>query len=204
MRLGIALLSFLLIATLGFAADETLLPQEFTSGYFGGLQGSVTQIGDEVGLMAGVRGGWIINHRFSLGASATMLVNDIDFETSVPESAGLQDTTLSLMLAYGGVEFTYIKHPERLFHYTASVMIGAGAVSYKDYECSLCGEESDLDSDIFFVLEPELDVVVNISTMVRLALGFSYRYVYDVELRGVKNDDLRGAAGRLTVKIGRF
>jgi len=184
--------------------EETLFPKEFTSGYFGGLEVGVTEIGDEVGLVGGVRGGWIINHRAALGANVQMLINDIDFDTTVPDSTSPVDTTLSVMIIYGGAEFTYIHNPERLFHYTASLLVGAGAISYKDYECTLCGEESDLDQDIFFVLEPELTVVVNISSMVRAALGFRYRYVYDVELRGVDNSDLTGASGTLTIKIGRF
>ncbi len=202
---AIAVLAVVLVigVTAGWA-EETLFPREFTSGYFGGPHLSVSEIGDEVGLIGGVKGGWIINHRAVLGAGVQMLINDVAFRTSVPESAGITDTTLSVMLVYGGAEFTYVNSPHRLFHYNASLLIGAGAIGYKDFDCSLCGEDSNLNTDIFFVMEPGLDVVVNVSSMVRVALGFTYRYVYDVELEGVENKDLTGASGRLTVKIGRF
>ncbi len=53
-------------------------------------------------------------------------------------------------------------------------------------------------------VEPSVNIVVNITSMFRIGLGTIYRYIHDVELKGVNDKDLRGLSGVLTARIGRF
>lgn len=193
-----------------FPPDETLFPEEFKSGYFGGPVLKATSMHDEFGLVVGARGGWIVNRKFVLGASAHYLVNSIGIETTVPDTVALVDTTFDMMLIYGGPEFEYISESHKLLHYTFSTLIGAGVIDYKDFDCLACDEDEDsdlygdLDADVFFIVEPSVNIILNVTPMLRMGLGLSYRYVHDVELKGVKNEDLMGLSGVLTVKIGRL
>jgi hypothetical protein len=189
-----------------FPPDETLFPEEFKSGYFGGPIVEATNISDEFGLMVGARGGWIVNRKVVLGASAHYLVNSIGIETTVPDTTAPVDTTLDMMLVYGGPEFEYISNSHNLLHWTATVLIGAGLIDYKGFPGTPCeeGENCDLDADIFFILEPSVNIMLNVTPMLRIGLGATYRYVEDVEIKGVKDEDLMGPSGILNVKIGRF
>jgi len=186
--------------------DQTLLPQKFTSGYFGGPSFSVTNFVDEVGLFVGGKGGWVVNRKIALGGSAALLINDIELRLKVPtDSAGtLADTTLTANLYYGGLEFGYIDSPWKLFHYSVWLQIGIGLVGYRDYECTTCGSRSDLDNDLFFFAEPRIDLNLNVARMVRLSLGIGWRYAYDIELRGISNQDFHGPIGVLAVMVGRY
>ncbi len=190
--------------------DRTLFPEEFKSGYFAGPVLKATQMHDEFGLLVGARGGWIVNRKIVLGVSAHYLVNSIGIETTVPDTVALVDTTFDMVLAYGGAEFEYISESHKLIHYTVSTLIGAGVIDYKDFDCAVCDEDedgdrySDLDPDVFFIIEPSVNIMMNITPMFRIGLGLSYRYVKDVEIKGVDDDDLKGLNGVLTAKIGRL
>jgi hypothetical protein len=201
---------FLLLITIGFAAsaqdDETLLPKEFKSGYFAGPVIKATTMSEEFGLTVGARGGWVVNRSAVLGGSAHYLVNSVTVETQVPDTIAVVDTTFDITVVYGGAEVEYLGGAHRLLHYTASTLVGVGLVDYKEYDCTVCeeDEDTDLDGDIFFVIEPSVHVMLNVTPMLRIGLGVSYRYAYDVELKGVENADLSGLSGVLTAKIGRF
>jgi hypothetical protein len=189
-----------------FPQDQTLFPEEFKSGYFGGPVLTATSISDEFGLMVGARGGWIVNRKIVLGAGVHYLVNSIGIETTVPDTIAPVDTTFDMMLVYGGPEFEYINKSHDLVHYTVSILIGAGMIDYKEFPPDACaeGEACDLDADVFFVVEPSVSIMLNVTSMFRIGLGLSYRYVQDVELKGIEDEELRGPSGILTAKIGRF
>ncbi len=191
---------------MAFSQDETLLPQKFASGYYGGPIFSVTNFADEVGLFVGGKGGWVVNRKFALGGSGALLINDVEFGLKVPaDSAGaLADTTLTANLYYGGLEFGYMDSPWKLFHYSVWLQIGIGLVGYRDYQCSSCGSRSDLDNDLFFFTEPRIDLNLNVAKMVRLSSGIGWRYAYDIELRGISNQDFQGPIGVIAVRIGRY
>ena len=186
--------------------DETLFPKEFKSGYFGGPVLKAGKMGEEFALLIGARGGWIINDKAVLGAGVHYLVNSIEVQTTVPDTIAPVDTTFDMEILYGGPEFEYISGSHNLVHYTVSVLVGAGVVRYKDFECAVCedDQDTDVDADVFFIAEPSVNVVVNVTSMFRIGLGVSYRYIHDVELKGVNDKDLRGLSGVLTARVGRF
>jgi hypothetical protein len=211
MKVFVCFLLLIAMAVPGLAQDdETLLPTEFRSGYFGGPVVKATTMSDEFALTVGARGGWVVNRSVVLGGSAHYLINSVTVETQVPDTVGsvdaLIDTTFDIMVIYGGAEIEYVSESQKLLHYTAAMLVGAGLVEYKDYDCAVCeeDEDTDVDADIFFVVEPSVHAMLNVTPMLRIGLGASYRYAYDVEIRGVENEDLSGWSGVLTVKIGRF
>ncbi len=193
MRLVLVMAVGVFMAVSASAQEETLLDTEIESGGFGAPVVKLTQINDEVGILAGVRGGWIINRRLSIGAGGYGLANSIDAGVTTPD-------TLELEFGYGGLELEFIGFSDRLFHYTFTALIGGGSVSFRDTE----GNESDIKSDAFFVAEPTANVVLNVTSFFRIALGAGYRLVWDVDTPGLTQEELGGPTATLTFKFGQF
>jgi hypothetical protein len=84
-----------------------------------------------------------------------------------------------------------------MVHPTASMLIGAGGIS------TALQAAGDND-DAFFVAEPALGVELNAASFMRLGVGASYRWVAGVELGGLRDQDLSGPTGELSVRLGRF
>ncbi|NIN69245.1 MAG: hypothetical protein GTO63_32100, partial [Anaerolineae bacterium] len=60
------------------------------------------------------------------------------------------------------------------------------------------------DEDAFFITEPALNVLLNVTRHFRIGFGASYRLVQDVELSDLQNEDISGLAGVVTLKFGGF
>ena len=64
--------------------------------------------------------------------------------------------------------------------------------------------KEDWDADAVFVLEGAVNGELNITTYFRLGLGAGYRYVSDVDMEGLSNNDFSGPVGVITLKFGKF
>lgn len=187
----IGLLMIVLISAAAWAQEETLISGKIESGGFGGPVVKMTQFIDKSGVLVGGRGGWIINHTFVVGGGGYGLVNEI----TAPN-----DSLLSI--GYGGLELEYIHRSNKILHFTFQTLIGGGGVEYRDKRNK--DAQNSIANDEFFVIEPGLNVNLNVSKNFRIGLGGSYRYVTGVSLRGLENSDLSGPTALLTFKFGRF
>ncbi len=172
--------------------DETLLHDRTTIGAFVGPIVKFTEINDDFAVLVGGRGGLIINHAFIIGAGGYGLVNDIMVDNIPPR----QDYFLEF--GYGGLVLEYILRPRKLLHLSVHTLIGGGSLCYRDnwYE--------HWDDDAFFVAEPGLDLMLNVTKCFRIGIGGSYRYIAGIGLDGLTNKDVSGATAGLTFKFGRF
>ena len=195
----------LVLMTVGLAtAQEQVLFSNFSShGGFGGPVLKLSQFNDDLGLLVGGRGGWIIGQKLTLGGGAYGLVNDIPilFEDT--------DSTRFLDFNYGGFEMGIIIASNSLVHFSVNSLIGGGEVRYRnamfdemkneDYDW-----ESKWDHDQIFVFEPSVNVILNLSRWARAGFGASYRYVSGVDLHAIDDALLTGPAAVLTLKFGSF
>jgi len=154
------------------------------------------QINGQTGIFVGGQGGWIINHTFVLGGRGYGLVNEVDVE-------GLQN--IKLEFGCGGALLEYIIASDKLLHLGIQCMIGAGGVRHavKDYT----QDHDDIDyssDDAFFVLEPGINLVLNITKYFRLSAGAEYRYVNGVEYEDLSDSDLSGVSVQILFKFGVF
>lgn len=184
-----------------FAQEETLLEQPFESGGFGGPLVRGTSFMGTAGLMVGGAGGWIINHTLVIGGAGSSLITEV--ETSILDGAG---RPLRLDISTGGLKLDYIHNSDKLIHFTAGATIGAGSVGLREQDNAWPDYNSDTEygSDAFFLLEPEVNVEINLTKMLRLDLGASYRYISGVNFRGLTDEHLRGFTGGILFKIGNF
>lgn len=189
------------------AQEQTLFGSgEFTSGGFGGPVIKFTQIKDQSGILVGGHGAWLINHSVYIGGGGYGLVNEVD--------AGVFDrfgNEQEIKFGYGGFEIGLIFMPQQLLHIDARILVGAGGVKNMtpfdldepDTWVDLPFDENH-KTDAFFVLEPEVNIELNITTFIRMNAGISYRYVDGIDLNNLSDDDMSGMSVGLGFKFGAF
>jgi hypothetical protein len=170
-------------------------------GGWGGLYFGYTQVSDKDTYLMGARGGWLINHRFTIGLAGCGFISDRDYYEIVP------DKTVSLAGGYGGLFLEAVIFPFSPVHITIPLTIGAGGVAYTsnnwrggDYSY----ENYTYDSDAYFLLEPGLEIELNLIKFMRFAVGGSYRYTSDVNMINSSPQMLQGFNGHFTLKFGSF
>jgi len=201
MKKMIALLLFILISSVS-AQEETLLADgEVVHGGFGGPVIKFAQIYDNFGVLVGGRGGWIINHCFSIGGGGYGLANNID------GTKMFDGKKMLLNFGYGGFEMEYIADWDKLIHFSFSCLIGAGAVSHRrnwDDDWDDWDDDAEHEADVFFVAEPAANIELNIISFFRINLGAGYRFISGVNENNLKNADFAGPSVNLTFKFGKF
>lgn len=108
---------------------------------------------------------------------------------------------LYLNVGYGGLDLEYVHASPKLIHFSVETMIGAGNVSYTMHNFN---HNSDLPDQSFFVIEPGLNVMVNVTNFFRFGAGLCYRIVNGVHLNGTNDKQLSDFNGILTFKFGKF
>lgn len=196
MKIYTPVLAIMLLGSSVVAQEQTLLSGIYDHGGFGGPIFQLTQFDGQTGVMIGGHGGWIINHTLYLGAGGIGLANEIEID-SAPDSLRYLD------FGYGGLELGIVLASDRLIHATLSSLIGGGGVqyrsSYSDFDHNL-----ETDGDVFFMIQPEVSVVLNVTRHFRVALGGGYRYIRGVDLDGLSDDFISGPTASLTLKFGSF
>lgn len=195
------LIVFLLVLTMNlFAQEKTLVSGDMDNGGFGALVLKFTEINDKFGLMIGGRGGWIMDHKFVIGGGGYGLVNHMEY-TNI-----LEGELIPLMVGYGGLELEYINSSDNMFHFTIYLLLGAGSITYKDWDDWKWYDYPDniKMTDTFWIASPALNLELNIASFFRLNAGVGYRFVTDVDLQGLTNSDIAGFEGILSFKFGSF
>lgn len=206
-------LCLLLMATCAFAQEEREMKTLFGNGSiyahgaYGGLTTNYSNIDGRDAILIGGRGAWLINHRIGIGLAGT------GFLTSANTDALLNDR-YQLVGGYGGLFLEFIANPESPIHVSFPLTIGAGGVSYAKSYNSFRGNDLnflDEDSQAFFVVEPGVELELNVVKFMRVAFGVSYRYTSDIDLKYVTSgqaittkDALTGLSGGITLKFGKF
>jgi hypothetical protein len=193
MKKTVMFLLLALGAVSAHAREETLLGGAMVYGGFGGPAVKFTQMNKQFGVLVGGRGGWIVNHRVSIGAGGYGLANDVEARPFAPDSMA--------SFGYGGFELEIIGESDRLIHYTFSALLGAGGVSLRARGAE---DGSGGETDAFFVAEPTANVILNVTTFFRIGLGAGYRFVVGSDTRGATDGKLRGPTGTLTLMFGKF
>ena len=204
MKHRIILALLVVLAARAFSQDEeTLLTGQLTHGGFGGPVVKFTRLSDEFGVLVGGRGGWIINHCFSIGGGGYGLVNSIPGPDGIP----LMIEPV-LTVGYGGFEMEYLLHSGKLIHSSVQLLIGGGGVGYHERRDEDWNFDNDVNGnptwDSFFIIEPGIGLELNVTSFFRIDAGASYRFVSGVEKNGLTNGEIGGPSAVITFKFGKF
>lgn len=178
---------------------------DIVHGGYGGASVVYTEFNKKGGLLVGGRGGWIINHAISLGIGGYGITNKIDFKGIV------ENDEVTLNGGYGGMYIEFFVFPKQPIHLAFPILVGAGGVSYSldRYDADLDNDDEDfdpyfVDDDAFFVLEPGVEIELNVLRNFRVAFGASYRYLADMSLINTESDAFDGIATGISFKFGKF
>lgn len=196
MKKSMLVMILMMAGTLVFAQEQTLVGGRVDHGGFGGPSLKLSQITGETAILTGGSGGWIIDHMVFLGGGGYSLINEIAYGQTM---AGEEQF---LRFDYGGLELGFILGSDKLIHLTAHSLFGTGAVGYRYHDLDI--EEPETASDLIYVLEPAVNMELNIMKFFRIAAGASYRYVLGVDSEDLTNDDFSGLSAMLMLKFGSF
>ena len=143
----------------------------------------------------GGQSGWIINHSLVLGGIGYGLVSDVEIEDA---------QNFKLEFGCSGALVEYISSSGKLLHFSIHSMIGAGGVRYAVKDHKKDHDEVNYDDDVFFVLDPGINLILNVSKNFRIGAGATYRYVNGVEYENLSNSDLSGVSAQVFLKFGIF
>jgi len=180
---------------------KTLSGSMSHSGGFGALSFRSTSFRGETLVLAGVRGGWIINRTLAFGLEAhgvipTAKFSDIDQMGDVVALGG-----------YGGMFMELVFFSNEVVHVTFPVSGGAGWLGYHyDFDGNNPPTQGDnlVDDDVFWYVEPGASLEVNLSRSFRLAFGVSKRFTQDLQLVNTEARDFDQLSYFITLKVGGF
>lgn len=180
---------------------KTLSGSMSHSGGFGALSFRSTKFRDESMVLAGLRGGWIINRTLGIGIEGHGIIPTAKFEDI---EAGQE---VNILGGYGGMFLELIFFSNEVVHVTFPVSGGAGWLGYHltNEDNTTPGPlESEVDSDVFWYVEPGANLEFNIARNFRLDLGVSKRFTQDLELINTETDAFDKLNYYITLKIGGF
>jgi hypothetical protein len=186
---------------------KTLFPRGkgCSVGGYGELSMLYSQIDNRDAFTFGARAGVIMGHMITIGFCGSGFFND-------PSSNFLDSLERgSITGGYGGIFFEPILFPKFPVHLSIPVTVGVGGVTFarindleEDFEDTYNVEETDA----YFVIEPGVEIELNITKFFRLSIGGYYRYTTDVDMKigetTVPSDLLKGFSGGINLKFGKF
>lgn len=184
---------------------KTLSGSMSHSGGFGAISFRTSDFRDESLVMAGLRGGWIINRTLGLGFEGHGIIPTTKFEFDLE---GMDDEIEgSLNGGYGGMFLELIFFSNEVVHVTFPVSAGAGWLGYlrsDDENFTVPTTGSEIDGDVFWYVEPGANLEFNVSRNFRLDFGISKRFTQDLELIDTDKKDFENLNYFITLKIGGF
>jgi len=184
---------------------KSLLSKKNDLNAFGAADLKVADLKDERGLIVGAYGGFIINRRYMLGVAGYGLVTNIEFDGVVPGQ--VNPKKLNLHGGYGGILIGGSIAPRELIHLSIPVLLGAGAWQVVDKDFFIknpADSEFTIEKSVFFVIEPGIEVEVNVTKNFRLGAGVTYRYISGTQLENLADEELSGTTGMISFRFGRF
>lgn len=182
---------------------RSLLNRNNDLGGFGSIDFKVTEMADARTMLLGARAGLVVNKRFLFGLGGYGIATRTEFDGNPSAS---QVLPLQLYGGYAGMLIGGMIAPEKMIHLSIPVLLGAGGVEVSDENFFPTASDSDysIDRSAFFVVEPGLELEVNITQVLRLGLGASYRWVSGSDLTTLADDDLTNWSGNFSIRFGGF
>jgi hypothetical protein len=167
-------------------------------GYFSPVV-KFSPLNDDLGVLVGGRGGIIINRTLAIGFGGYGLASYVEALNRGPLGERYME------MGYGGLDIEYILNPNDLVHFSISTLIGGGGVLFNERSWgSDYWEDYDHDVDGFFVVEPAINVDLNVTWFLKTSVGASYRFVSGLKSDASTNEDLSGPSFMLSFRIGKF
>ena len=157
-------------------------------------------VNEDASLLLGGRLGMTFNDRFTLGLGGYGLVNNSNFDTGDPIYP-----TARIGMGYGGLAMEYTFFTNKKVHFSIPVLVGvAGIYVYEDDDDFFNNEWNEIENSAAMVIEPGVNVELNLFKFFRVDLGASYRWITESDLQYLTDEDLTDFTINLGFKFGFF
>ena len=154
----------------------------------------INSIQGDIGTLVGIYGGALIDRSLLIGISG-----------------GVNLGHPRVNYGYFGGILQYINRPEKMVHLSGQLLIAYGtAKDYENPKSGLLDNFWNISGAQFFLLEPGLNLELNLGIRLTLVTGMSYRYVSglnerdeNVSITHVTNRDLSGVNFTIGLKFGK-
>jgi hypothetical protein len=173
------------------AQPETLIGKGHgaqLTGWYLAPSSAFTTVDGRFGNDFGLRGVLMLNERFGIGLAGHFLATT---------RTVIEDNYIRDVGAYGGLYLQYTVAPSRLVHAYADLILGSGGW------CSHTTTD-ECDERTFAVIEPTVNVELNLAPNCKLALGVGYRQAITDKGPGLSGGDLSGVVARTSIVLGAF
>ncbi|MCF8331512.1 MAG: hypothetical protein K9H84_03585 [Bacteroidales bacterium] len=166
---------------------------------FGGPGMSFSMIGDDFAVYSGGGGAVLINQKLFIGGYGEGLATKHTLDESVVSCPDKN----ALAFGYGGIWIGYIYQPLKLIHLNINTLIGWGGISLYDDEFDVHNLEH-CDRDGVFVLLPQIEMEVNLTSWMKFTAGAGYRFTTGISNSIYDTDIFNQPNIRLGVMFGNF
>ena len=152
----------------------------------------INSIQGDIGTLVGFYGGALINRTFLVGITG-----------------GVNLGHPRVNYGYFGGIMQYIFKPAEVVHYSSQLLLAYGTTKdYQDPKKGLLDNFWNISGAPFFIMEPGLNLEVNLGRRVTLVAGISYRYVSglndnneNIQITRVTNEDMSGLNFNIGLKF---
>ncbi|MDN5214529.1 hypothetical protein QQ020_20790 [Fulvivirgaceae bacterium BMA12] len=179
---------------------KTLLGGQVKVRGFGSVDLKVSQWNKQTTLLVGGHGGVILNNQFTLGLGGYGITTRSKFKSSDNQD------NLYLGGGYGGLLIGYSIFAREIFHVHFPILFGGGGIDVLEDEDNIFsnGFDNIKDSTGFFILEPGVEIEINVASFFRLAIGGTYRFIEGSDLNDISQSDLENWSTHISFKFGKF
>lgn len=213
MRKLVVLFAIAMLSIPVFAQDEvedieTLFgSQEIEVNGWGGPEVKLCKYHGEWGVLLGGKGGTLLNKTFGIGGAGYILMTSHELDNYIQNVSSYTERSSYLRDIYGGLFLEYINSSNRVIHFTATALVGAGMAAYTEslrYSHHYDNDNWVDEASAYFVFEPGLTVDINMTTYFRLSFGAGYRLISGLDLPVTESKDIGGLTAFVTFKFGDF
>jgi hypothetical protein len=193
------------LSSVASAQTETLIRGNVDDGFVVAPDFKFTDVGGDFASLAGGYGGWVINRKLLLGGGLYTLANGSD----------------AVGMTYGGGVVEYFVNSNSLVNVSVRGLVGGGSATLETlrdgrrFPFGRIGDplgfrfRPDRDRPVleltesadFFVAEPELNVMLNVTERFRVSFGGGYRFIGGASRL---NERLDGFTANAALKLSFF
>lgn len=179
-------------------------PEEKKLRIYGASTTGITGINGEAAIKMGGRAVWLKNSQLGFGLAGYALQTPMTLDNLLGDDYRVAG-------GYGGFLFEYNMNPNRFLHLSFPLVVGGGGITYVN---GLPGPDPDDPkreaSEAVFVVEPGVNLEMNVIRFLKVSFGLTYRYTSNAQLdyqaggQILPSGGLNGLSGGFTVKFGIF